>query len=157
MDGNRMDGVTHINIYSKGKTSLGQSLSNFADTPINTVDGYFQSIEGYWYWLNTDDRPGRDVLRFEHGYSAKELGRQMAADDWCDDPSFKLRIYAAMLTKLIQHDNILQEFRNNKLPFRHYYTYKSKIVEPKEGKWILDMWTFIQEQLCGPLTSIQLQ
>jgi len=41
------DGVTHINIYSKGKTSLDRALSNFAHTPIETVDGKFASIEGY--------------------------------------------------------------------------------------------------------------
>lgn len=33
------DGITHINIYSKGKTDLGRMLSNFAKFPIETVDG----------------------------------------------------------------------------------------------------------------------
>jgi len=27
------DGITHINIYSKGKTDLGRMLSNFAKLP----------------------------------------------------------------------------------------------------------------------------
>ncbi len=144
-----MDGITHINIYSQGKTQLGRSLSNFADTPIETIDGYFQSIEGYWYWLNVrPDWPGRDRLRFECGASAKILGRSLEANDWNDTAVFKLKIYSAMLTKLIQHDNILEEFKKNKLPFRHYYVFKSKVVEPKEGKWIIDMWTFLQDQLC---------
>ena len=45
------DGITHINVYSKGKTTLGRWLTNFAHTPIDTIDGHFESIEGYWYWL----------------------------------------------------------------------------------------------------------
>ena len=55
------DGIDHINIYSKGKTSLGRWLSNFAKSPIETEDGHFDSIEGYWYWywLSSKD----DTLR----------------------------------------------------------------------------------------------
>ena len=142
-----MDGVTHVNIYSKGKTSLGQALSNFTNSPIDTTDGKFASIEGYWYWLNTDS-PKKDILRWEHGAIAKTIGRDLRSKDWNDDPLFKLKIYNAMLSKLIQHNTILSEFLNNKLPFRHYYVFSGKITEPESGKWILDMWHFLQGQLC---------
>ena len=142
-----MDGTTHINIYSQGRTSLGRALSNFADTPIDSVDGPFRSIEGYWYWLNAqDDR--REALRDMAGFEAKKYGREIRCEDWNDAPLFKLKIYNAMLTKMILHPNILEEFKKNKLPFRHYYIFKSKVVEPADGKWILDMWTFLQGQLC---------
>jgi len=50
---NTKDGIDHINLYSRGHTELGQYLSNFAYTPIQTEDGRFNSIEAYWYWLNT--------------------------------------------------------------------------------------------------------
>jgi len=50
------DGVTHINIYSKGRTTLGQMLSNFEDSPFTCEDGNFRSIEDYWYWLSVDNR-----------------------------------------------------------------------------------------------------
>ena len=33
------DGITHINIYSQGKTQLGRFLSNFEPSPIETEDG----------------------------------------------------------------------------------------------------------------------
>jgi len=47
-----VDGVTHVNIYSKAKTELGRWLSNFAYAPIRiTGHGRFASIEAYWYWL----------------------------------------------------------------------------------------------------------
>jgi hypothetical protein len=35
------DGKTHINVYSKGLTELGQFLSNFAEAPAQTPDGEF--------------------------------------------------------------------------------------------------------------------
>jgi len=144
-----MDGLTHINVYSQGKTKLGQMLSNFAKTSIDTIDGKFMSIEGYWYWLSCPDSyPYKNDFRGLVGNAAKTRGREVGARDWMDSAIFKLKIYDAMLTKLIQHDDILQEFLSNKLPFRHYYVFKTKIVEPSEGKWIIDMWTFLQEQLC---------
>jgi hypothetical protein len=49
------DGVTHINIYSKGKTELGRWLTNFSYSPFNHPEyGKFLSMEGFWYW---DSRP----------------------------------------------------------------------------------------------------
>lgn len=140
------DGITHINIYSKGKTSLGRALSNFAETPIPTVDGQFASIEAYWYWLGTSD-PDKELLRNTAGARAKELGRKLQALDWQDSSLFKLKIYNAMLTKLVLHDTILSDFKKNQLPFRHYYSFGGNIVEPAEGKWIIDMWEFLRKQL----------
>jgi len=150
-----MDGITHINIYSKGRTFLGQALSNFADTPIETVDGTFRSIEGYWYWLGCSDMyPYKEDFRVLVGAEAKKRGREAGARDWLEAPLFKLKIYNAMLTKLILHDDILLKFLNNKLPFRHYYIFKNKIVEPKEGEWIINMWTFLQGELCKSQATI---
>ena len=49
------DGITHINICSKGKTELGRLLSNFAHTPFWLQGaGRFESVEGYWFWLGTE-------------------------------------------------------------------------------------------------------
>lgn len=141
------DGITHINIYSKATTELGRMLSNFANSPIQTVDGQFASIEGYWYWIGCSEHPEADKLRRASGYKAKELGRELGAEDWSFSPKFKFRIYHAMLTKLLTMPDLFELFYNNKLPFRHYYMYGNKIVEPKEGQWIVDMWTFLQKQL----------
>lgn len=142
------DGISHINIYSKGRTSLGRALSNFTYTPISTVDGDFNSIEGYWYWLNCSDAyPFKNDFRKLVGNEAKQRGRLAGCRDWSDIPLFKLKIYNAMLVKLITHDEILLEFLTNKLPFRHYYVFKDKIIEPKEGQWIIEMWEFLRCQL----------
>ena len=41
----KLDGIEHINIYSKGKTELGRLLTNFAQTPfIHPEYGRFESV-----------------------------------------------------------------------------------------------------------------
>lgn len=44
------DSLTHINVYSNGKTQLGRLLSNFADTAITIGNNTFASVESWWYW-----------------------------------------------------------------------------------------------------------
>lgn len=131
------DGVSHLNIYSKAKTDLGQFLSNFAYCPIVTEDGPFNSIEGYWYWLSCKD----DRLREAHGYQAKHLGRELGGQDWQNDDEFKRKIIAAIELKL-QTEAAKTLIAKNpellKLKFVHYYVYGSKTIEPKDGKWIIE-------------------
>ena len=49
------DGVTHINVYTKGKTELGRMLSNLHSSDTNIeIDGEvltFKTLEGFWYFL----------------------------------------------------------------------------------------------------------
>ena len=99
------DGVTHINVYSKGATALGRALSNFARIPVVVVpNGRFESVEAYWYWLRVMEvidllrlgaRPERDWgreieiaeaalnckggLRFQYGANAKNTGQNILA------------------------------------------------------------------------------
>lgn len=108
------DGVSHINVYSKGKTDLGK----------------FNSIEGYWYWLSCAD----EKLRELDGFDAKLYGRAAGGEDWIEDDEFKMKIKQAICYKIIAHNVI--DFIKSELTFKHYYVYNNKIVEPKEGKWI---------------------
>lgn len=140
---NELDGIDHINIYSKGKTSLGKWLSNFSFSPIFLLDGDFHSIEGYWYWLNCD-HPDRDKLKNLTGFKAKSLGRKLTDKDWNNDLEFKLKILHAITQKIYLDEQLLNLFKNNKLPFKHYYVYGDKIVEPKEGKWLVDFFNFLR-------------
>lgn len=129
------DGTTHINIYSKGKTLLGRFLSNFSYAPFNNgTDGSFYSIEGYWYWLSTKD----DKLRTLIGYDAKSYGQAICGKDWPIDEEFKTKIKTAIERKIFYNHEMYNNFIDSKLPFSHYYVYGSKVVEPKEGKWIID-------------------
>ena len=138
------DGVDHINIYSKGETELGRFLSNFSGHKVITNDGEFASIEGYWYWLNAQGSQ-REVLRKAAGWEAKKIGRELRAADWGKDNLFKMKIAHAMLSKLILHPEIFKLFQESTLPFRHYYVYGGKINEPREGRWIVNLWEYLRK------------
>jgi len=96
-----------------------------------------------------ENYPFKNDFRKLIGNEAKVRGRQIGARDWPVNPVFKLKIYNAMLIKLILNDGILLDFLNSKLPFRHYYRYGDKIVESKEGQWIIDFWEFIKNHVRG--------
>jgi len=132
------DGVDHINVYSKGATRLGRWLSNFTPCKLITEDGEFASIEGYWYWLGCT-HPDRDRLRTAYGFRAKQLGRELRADDWPSTPDFRDKIKAAIEYKVNNNPEMKKILLDNKLPLRHYYVYCGKIVEVKEAEWILDI------------------
>src|SRR5580658_5856415 len=131
------DGKTHINVYSQGKTELGRFLSNWAHTQIDTVDGRFQSIEGYWYWLGCSHQY-KERLRLLYGYQAKKIGRELRATDWNDTPEFKQKICDAITIKLNSNPKMLALLKANTLLLTHYYVYNGKVVTPSSGEWIID-------------------
>lgn len=137
------DGVTHINVYSKGKTDLGKFLSNFARAEfVHPEDGKFSSVEAYWYWLSTKD----DSLRTLHGYFAKARGREIGGKDWMDSEEFKRKIKMAIRIKIHTNPKMMKEFKESKLPFVHYYVYGGKVVQPKEGTWIMEFLTELRNK-----------
>lgn len=131
------DGVTHINVYSYGRTTLGRFLSNFSLCPIQTEDGKFNSIEGYWYWLSCKS----DRLRYAYGAQAKFLGRELGGQDWCEEDEFRRKICQAIKIKL-STPQALDVFKKHKnilnLRLEHYYVYGNKIIRPKKGQWVID-------------------
>lgn len=141
------DGKTHINVYSKAKTILGKMLSNFSSYYIDTPYGRFASLEGYWYWLVTGKQ--HNELRIAYGFKAKELGRKLlnGLPEWDNSPGFRLRIVAALLNKIIQHEEIEKEFIKNDLPFDHYYVYGDKVITVPNNKWINDFLNFLREEI----------
>lgn len=92
------DGINHINIYSKGVTSVGRVLSNFYTPaePYETNYGLFASLEGYYHWLRVADYhcvykgesmdtleikyPELKRLRTATGDEAIRLGRKCKAE-----------------------------------------------------------------------------
>lgn len=124
------DGVTHINIYSKGKTKIGRWLSNFTQCQIRTEQGWFNSIEGYWYWLTTFN----DTLRELYGYNAKKVGKESSKERTLSDKDFKKYIKKALDLKIKTN---IQGFYTSSLPFCHYYEYGGKRVDAKY-EWIVE-------------------
>jgi len=129
-----LDGIDHINIYSKGQTELGQLLSNFAHVPMNINEhGHFESVEGYWYWLGCRN----DRLRLLYGYKAKELGKTLKQKISLNPEEFKKYIRRAINTKIVNSPTIKKQFICSVLPFDHYYVYDG-IAKDAGFKWIIE-------------------
>lgn len=128
------DGITHINIYSKGKIALGRMLSNFYKTEINMPEGKFMSVEGYWHWLSIEDCPEKEALRNAYGANAKMLGKGLRkTKERRFDSDFENKIIKAIWEKAKQKENLalfLPEYKN--LPFEHYYVFGGRVVDAKE-------------------------
>jgi predicted NAD-dependent protein-ADP-ribosyltransferase YbiA (DUF1768 family) len=140
------DGIDHVNVYSGGRTELGRFLSNFSRSPVDTVDGKFASIEGYWYWLGTDDSE-RERLRKAVGFAAKKIGRQLGSLDYPRSSMFRLKIAAAIMAKLLSNERMAELLTDNTLPLAHYYVFGGRVIEPKSGKWVLEVLHMCEELL----------
>lgn len=123
------DGITHLNTYSKGNTELGRFCSNFAYCPIETEDGHFDSIEGYWGWLGvSESNAQRDELRNLSGYKAKMFKDNLIAggNPGRKDAEFQRKIRDAIHIKF-QTKQARDLMNKNKellsLPLCHYYVF----------------------------------
>ncbi len=142
------DGVTHINVYSKGRTELGRLLSNFSHTPIHSPKTglTFASLEALWYWLNAAESPERDQLRNLHGFAAKKKGRELSCVNRFKGEQFRKAIYYAMQLKLEQHPRIKEMLRESSLPLTHYYVFDGT-VKHAGYEWIIEEWERLRAQL----------
>lgn len=134
----KLDGVEHINIYSKGKTELGRLLTNFAHTPfVHSEYGHFESVEGFWYWLRNGKQ--HEELRTMYGFKAKEYGKQFESIGCA---TFQEDVKEAIRCKLRQNRNILKMLVNSSLPLEHYYWYghieNPKVYNLPQYKWITE-------------------
>jgi hypothetical protein len=145
----KQDGVTHINVYSKAKTKLGLALSNFSPVlDLQTPDGQFQSVEGYWYWLGVDPKNARrEELRYAFGANAKKLGRELRADDWNESEEFISKIKFAIKSKIRGSLEIQEAMIANDLPYVHYYLMYGRVIVPTSGTWLIAYITELAEQL----------
>jgi hypothetical protein len=145
-----MDGETHINIYSQGRTELGRFLSNFTYAPFTLAPyGRFCSIEGFWYFVSTA-HPRKEELRRAVGYRAKQLGRELRrlSPVTLDSTTFENMIGEAIRAKLAAHPCMLITFRNSTLPFKHYYVFSDKQVDAGASHpWLLTLFENLREEL----------
>lgn len=136
------DGITHINIYSKAKTSLGRDLSHFSNIGFVLDDLSFASIEGFWYWLTTGKK--HDALRYLTGYAAKTAGKACVLEHGrvkIDDEEFRRQIKRANVAKISQTPSLLYELAQKpNLPFEHYYVYNDNCIMLPEYAWIVKIF-----------------
>ncbi len=156
------DGVTHINVYSKGKSELGQLCSNLAYSPFEHPEyGHFDSIEGFWYWLSLGKR--FDEFRTLFGFQCKQLGTSMKAalkQQRIERPvveDFEAQIKKAILLKFEQNQKLSSLLKDIDLPLTHYYVYgsvlegpsKYKLVFPTQFNWVIEYIDLIRQYLNG--------
>jgi hypothetical protein len=135
-----LDGVSHINVYSKGKTEVGRMLSNFHYAPFECRHGRFASIEGYWYWLGIAPCRDRELLRMLFGPQAKNYGRLVRADfpQPLPETEFQEYIKKAIWRKICKYQNIWVAVRESSLPFEHYYVFENRVSVPENCEWLIE-------------------
>lgn len=133
-----IDGVDHINVYSKGDTELGRLLSNFAHTPFTGGGRQFASVEGWWHWYCTGKKLHH--LAGLYGFRAKQEGRKYKR---IQVPNRKV-LLPVYKRKIECNDYIHEMLVESTLPFTHYFNYGDKIVQT-EWEWTGSLWNEVRE------------
>lgn len=149
------DGVTHINVWSKGRTELGRLLSNFAHTPFKHPEyGYFASVEAFWYWLSLGQT--NNELRGLYGYQSKQAGKLIREEVLKHSKlprveDFEAKIKKAILCKIEQNEGLAELLRVSELPLSHYYVWGTpenfKQTYPEEYAWIHEYISDVRDYL----------
>lgn len=146
------DGVTHINVYSKGQTVLGRALSNFAHTPF-VLDGLrFASVEAWWYYqslirLGEIDANIADLCP-RHGFNAKKRGQELHARREVLPPTME-DLRRAYLAKLLYNPVLAKQLVASTLPFDHYYEWRHGEPHKTKWRWTGLLWDHIRDELCS--------
>jgi YspA, cpYpsA-related SLOG family len=146
-----LDGRDHINIYSKGQTDLGRWMSNFTREPIETEDGHFDSIEGYWFWLGTGD----ESLRSLSGYQAREKGQSNTNVTRIDQNLFQEKIARALALKVLANPQMAKMLEESTLPLRHHYVFGTKILFLEKHAWMVSIWEEIRQILKDTANAVR--
>jgi len=163
---NGVDGVDYINVYSKGKTKLGQMLSNFYASNFTYKGETFASVESFWYWHKmTQMNIGyphdfgkrftvEDIenVKTKQGYYAKKLFRDICGKKhkkWNTDrfnPTME-ELKEVYIAKLSDDPKILEELMKNKKPLTHYYDWGAKRTLVHKYLWTVELWIIIAKEL----------
>ena len=136
------DGVTHINIYSRGDTELGRMLSHFYNASIDHPEfGSFANMECFWHYLSRGCK--HEKLRNMPAFKVKQLSKELpkvVRDDFME------QIKIANELKILQHPNIMHVLCDSSLPFEHYYTFGSPPIvrRPNEAQKLIDIMESIR-------------
>lgn len=137
------DGKDFINVYSRGDTTLGRILSNFALTPFTYLGKTYNSVEGFWYTTTT----GKDFSNLS-GVLAKIKGRQAPHKFVHPTEKVLLQVYRS---KLRDNPYISKWLLENELPFAHFYVMYGKRVSADKFLWTADLWRKLTDELKAKL------
>jgi hypothetical protein len=164
------DGVTHINVYTKGATDLGRFLTNMSHTPFDYTDRHgttfkLLNVEQYWYYMKLKDLvQGADILQLDsifklNGFQAKKFGQAMQKnynlhDSHVDLNQFRLDILRCIQAKILAYPEFARMLADSTLPFKHYYVYAGRVTELPQYDWILKGIVIIKEYLIKKFQSV---
>lgn len=154
----KMDGYSHINIYSNAKTHLGRMLSNFAETPLTIGKNTFASVESWWYWIKAKNInelsliPVFDAKQIEKikklpGNAAKIFFRKHFNDKHSEYNPTPKQVKEIFKLKLEQHPHIKKALYESTLPFAHYYFMFDKKINADKYLWVADLWRELREEI----------
>lgn len=147
------DGVSHINVFTRGRTKLGRDLSNFQECNIvHPYFGRFRTLEGLWFYLKTGRK--EELFRVLNGHDAKKQGKLQETVHYAlFTKMFKLGI----VEKLAKSDDLRRELLNNELPLVHYYNFGGNVVVPQRQEWQIEFWQVLRDTLlaAGNLDNIR--
>lgn len=154
-----LDGVDHLNIYSKALTKLGRFLTNPAKFPFYfyPLRMHFNSVEHLWFWLATENV---DILQIDSPFNIKPFIKTNKVPLKTNVPNFKKTIVEAYVFKLYTApDHIFKEFKESTLPFQHYYFYgepnNAKVIEQPKHHWQVQAWELIRHEINKPTSSFK--
>jgi hypothetical protein len=144
------DGMTEINVYTKGRTRLGRLLTNLSDLPVNhPVYGMFRTAEGLWYYLKTGCK--HESLRAMSGFDAKKFGNTLEVV-WNQD--FKEQFLIGVRAKVMDNEELKELLRGSDMPFVHYYYFGSpyadkppKVICPRDSDWQMEFFEELRREL----------
>lgn len=137
------DGINCINIYSKGMTPLGKSLSNWSECNITISLGKFRTLEGLIFYLGSFDEKFRKMS----GAEAKAAKEKLTRNIKLPEDIFKRFVIEAMWAKVNGDKDLKQAIKESALPFVHYYNYSGKKQFVPNWDWQIQEWEKIRQQL----------
>lgn len=140
------DGVDHINIDLRGKTLLGQQLTQMYDLGfIHPEYGQFRSVEGFVGFIRSGAR--EDRFRWMVGMEARYHSRKLETSFI---PGFREIVTEANYFKIVQSESLLKAFTESTLPFDHYYLFETngRPIQPAAASWLLPAMENLRTLIC---------
>ena len=72
----QLDGITHVNIYSKGHTSLGRALTNMCLFTFQYNGLTFHFVEQAWHYfkfININEVVAKAIMNIDDAYAIKNF------------------------------------------------------------------------------------
>lgn len=139
------DGVDHINIDNRGRTTLGQQLSHMhASQFLHPEYGPFESVEGFIGFVRsgaTDDR-----FHWMAGMEARFHSRKL---DSSFIRGFRELVMEASYFKIVQNQDLRDAFVESTLPFDHYYLLETngRPIQPGAAGWVIPAFEQLRTML----------